>query len=112
MPDIPEIDVTQLAVRRREGAALVDVREPSEFAAGRVPGGQLIPLGEVAARVAEVPRDGTVYVICAGGGRSAKAVEHLRAQGIDAVNVAGGTRSWIEAGFPIDADPESGLGHA
>jgi rhodanese-related sulfurtransferase len=43
-----------------------------------------------------------VYVICAVGARSAKAVGHLRGEGIDAVNVAGGTRAWIDAGQPTD----------
>jgi rhodanese-related sulfurtransferase len=56
-------------------------------------------------RVGEVPTDRTVYVICARGGRSAKAVEHLRGQGVDAVNVAGGTLAWIDAGLPTDRGP-------
>lgn len=87
---------------------MIDVRERHEFAAARVPGALLIPLGEVVERIDEVPADGTVYVICARGGRSARAVEHFRAQGIDAVNVAGGTLGWIDAGLPVDADPGSG----
>jgi len=37
-------------------------------------------------------------VICKSGGRSARAVEFLRGQGIDAVNVAGGTLAWLETG--------------
>jgi rhodanese-related sulfurtransferase len=108
MPDVPEIDVTELAARRTEDAPLIDVREPDEYAAARVPGAHLIPLGEVVERIDEVPTEGTVYVICARGGRSAKAVEHFRSLGIDAVNVAGGTLGWIDAGLPIDADPGSG----
>lgn len=103
MPDIPEIDVTELATRRAEGAPVIDVREDDEFAAARVPGAHHIPLGEVVERIDEVPTEGTVYVVCARGGRSAKAVEHYRAQGIDAVNVAGGTLGWIDAGYPIEA---------
>lgn len=106
MSAIPEIDVTELAARRAEGAPLIDVREPDEFAAARVPGAQPIPLGELVGRTDEVPTEGTVYVICARGGRSAKAVEHLRSLGIDAVNVAGGTLGWIDAGLPV----ESGAG--
>ena len=48
-----------------------------------------------------MPADGTVYVICAKGGRSLRAAEFYRAQGIDAVNVAGGTTAWIDAGQPV-----------
>jgi rhodanese-related sulfurtransferase len=110
MSDIPEIDVAALAAQRAEGAFLLDVREDDEFAAARVPGAHHIALGEVVERITEVPREGTVYVICARGGRSAKAVEHFRAQGIDAVNVAGGTLAWIDAGLPIEAGAGSGAG--
>jgi rhodanese-related sulfurtransferase/molybdopterin-guanine dinucleotide biosynthesis protein A len=103
--DVPEIDVTELAALREQGAPLIDVREPDEHEEARVPGAVLLPLGQVAERAGEVPTDRTVYVICARGGRSAKAVEHLRAQGIDAVNVAGGTLAWIDAGLPTDRGP-------
>lgn len=105
MSDIPEIDVASLASRHAEGVPVIDVREPAEFAAGRVPGAQHIPLSELVERIDEVPVDGTVYVICARGGRSARAVQHFRSLGIDAVNVAGGTVGWMEAGLPTDADP-------
>lgn len=106
--DTPEIGVAELAARRAAGAPLIDVREADEYAEAHVAGAHHIPLGEVAERIAEVPTEGTVYVICARGGRSAKAVEHYRAQGIDAVNVAGGTFGWIDAGQPVDAEPGSG----
>jgi rhodanese-related sulfurtransferase/molybdopterin-guanine dinucleotide biosynthesis protein A len=102
---VPEIDVHELAAAREAGAVLIDVREPNEHEEARVPGAVLIPLGQVPDRVEEIPADGTVYVICARGGRSAKAVEHLRARGIDAVNVAGGTIGWIDAGLPTDSGP-------
>ena len=100
--EVPEIDVTELAARRAEGAVLIDVRTPPEYEDARVPGAVLIPLGEVVERIEEVPTQGTVYVICARGPRSAKAVEHFLSQGIDAVNVAGGTVAWIDAGLPVD----------
>lgn len=103
--DLPEIDVNELAALRTDGAPLIDVREDDEYADAHVPGATHIPLGEVAERTAEVPTDGTVYVICARGGRSAKAVEHYRSLGIDAVNVAGGTLAWIDAGHPTDTGP-------
>lgn len=104
--DIPEIDVVELAARRQAGAPLIDVREDDEYAEARVPGAVHIPLGEVPDRVDEVPTGAPVYVICAKGGRSARAVEHYRSLGLDAVNVAGGTLGWIEAGLPTDAGIE------
>jgi rhodanese-related sulfurtransferase len=103
--DIPEIDVVELARLREAGVALVDVREDDEFLEARVPGAHHIPLAQVPERVAEIPTEGTVYVICARGGRSAKAAEHLRGVGIDAVNVAGGTLAWIDAGYPTESGP-------
>lgn len=112
MSDIPEIDVATLAERIREGVVLVDVREGDEYAAARVPGAHHIPLGEVVERAGEIPVTGTVYVICARGGRSMKAAEHLRSVGVDAVNVAGGTQGWIDAGLPIDADVGTEAGSA
>jgi rhodanese-related sulfurtransferase len=103
--DIPEIDVVELAALREGEVPLIDVREDDEYAEARVPGAVHIPLGDVAGRVEEVPTDTTVYVICGSGPRSAKAVEHYRSLGIDAVNVAGGTRAWIAEGFPTDHGP-------
>ena len=95
--DVPEIDVAELAERLDGGGNLLDVRQPEEYAERHVPGAQLIPLAEVPDRLAELP-DGTLSVICKSGGRSRRAVEFLRAQGVDAVNVAGGTDGWAESG--------------
>jgi thioredoxin 1 len=46
-------------------------------------------------------------VICASGRRSHRVVEYLRAQGIEAVNVAGGTNGWIEAGYEVESGPST-----
>ena len=100
--DVPQIDVEALADELAAGRSLIDVREPDEYAETRVPGGRLIPLGTVPDRVGEVPTDGTVYVVCRSGGRSAQAVAFLREHGVDAVNVAGGTLAWIESGRETD----------
>jgi molybdopterin-guanine dinucleotide biosynthesis protein A/rhodanese-related sulfurtransferase len=99
---VPEIDITTLGQKLDDGAPLFDVRQPDEYEQGHAPGARLVPLGEVPDRVGEFPTDETVYVICRSGGRSGKAVEHLRANGVDAVNVAGGTLAWVEAGNAVE----------
>jgi rhodanese-related sulfurtransferase len=105
---VPEITIEELALKLAEGAPLIDVRQPDEYDAFHVPRAQLIPLADVPERVEEVPASGTVYVICGAGGRSAKAVEYLRRLDIDAVNVAGGSRAWVEAGHPTVTGPQPG----
>ena len=102
---VPEISVEDLVVKQAAGAPIVDVREPDEWERVHVPGAVLIPLGELVERVDEVPDTGTVYVICATGARSERAAEHLRRIGIDAVNVAGGTKAWAAAGHPVESGP-------
>jgi rhodanese-related sulfurtransferase len=100
--DVPEIDVDELATRREAGQAVLDVRNPDEYEEAHVPGVVLIPLGELVERIDEVPTDGPLPVICRSGGRSLQAAEYLRGQGIDAVNVVGGTLAWIDAGLPVE----------
>jgi len=100
-PDVPEIDVQELARLHEEGAYVLDVREPDEYEAGHVPGAVLVPLGEVAERQAEVPTDRPVYVVCGSGGRSARATDVLNGTGHSATNVDGGTKAWIAAGHPV-----------
>lgn len=58
---------------------LVDVREPAEYAAGHLPGAVLLPLGQFAARAAELPVDQDIVIYCQRGGRSVQAAGILRA---------------------------------
>jgi rhodanese-related sulfurtransferase len=104
--DVPEIDIAGLAKARADGAALIDVREPDEYTAAHVPGAVLVPLATVPVRLQDVPPEGPVYVICAVGQRSRRAAEFYRMRGIDAINVAGGTTAWIEAGEPVSTGME------
>jgi rhodanese-related sulfurtransferase len=87
-----------------DGAWMLDVREDDEWAAGYAPGARHIPLGQLGARAAEVPRDETVYVICRSGHRSGQATQALAAAGWEAVNVAGGMQDWAAAGRPMTTD--------
>jgi len=104
---VPEVDVTAAAAAVGAGSALVDVREPDEFAEVRAAAARLVPLGSVGERVDEFPRGETVYLICRSGARSMRACEALRSVGIDAVNVAGGTLAWVEAGLPTSSGPDA-----
>lgn len=98
---IQEINVDELAELLDSGIRLIDVREPAEYAEARVPGGILVPLGTVPDQVDAFRGDGPAYVVCRSGGRSMQACEFLAAQGIDAVNVAGGTLAWIASGRDV-----------
>jgi len=98
---VREISVDDLAVARGAGeATVIDVRNPDEYAEGHIPGARLIPLPELGDRLAEVPTDRQVHVVCQSGGRSAQGAELLTAAGLDAVSVTGGTRGWIVSGRP------------
>lgn len=99
------IDVEELEELLGDETFLLDVRQPDEYQDSHVPGAVLMPLGELAARVAEVPAEGRVFVICHSGGRSRKATEALRSVGIDACNVVGGTQAWIDADKPVISGP-------
>jgi rhodanese-related sulfurtransferase len=103
-----EITVDALAARWRQGAVIVDVREPAEYVEAHIPGAELMPMGTVPAEHERIPRDQPVYVVCAVGGRSAQVAEFLSAQGADVHNVAGGTQAWIRAGLPVAAGIEPG----
>lgn len=95
---ITEWTPQQLAGELKDGAEerllLVDVREPHEWAAGRLPGSVHIPLGTLPHRLQEIPADVTPVFICAGGVRSMAACRLLAAQGRDAVNLTGGVMAW------------------
>ena len=93
--------MTPADVHAIDGAVIVDVREPHEHQRAHIEGTIDIPLGELAARIDEVPRDITVYVLCHVGGRSAQATQYLETQGFDAVNIDGGIVEWYRAGLPV-----------
>lgn len=98
----PEIDVARLAEAAEQQATVIDVREPGEYVAGHVPGAQLVPMGQLPSRLAEIERTRPVYVVCASGNRSAAMTDLLVASGYDAYSVAGGTAAWARSGRPVE----------
>jgi rhodanese-related sulfurtransferase len=102
--DVPEVDAAEGRRRVEQGALLLDVREPDEWTAGHAPEAVFIPLGEVQARLDEIPTDRAIVAICRSGARSGRVTEALTAWGYDAVNLAGGMRAWAAAGLPVVTD--------
>lgn len=85
-----------------EGAAIIDVREDDEWAAGHIDGALHVPLGDLPTRLDDLPLDDDMYIICRTGGRSHRAVAWLSNNGFDAFNVASGMGSWnLDHGKPI-----------
>ncbi|HLW47581.1 MAG TPA: MBL fold metallo-hydrolase [bacterium] len=98
LPPVDEVDIEALD-RPQAGAIIVDVREPEEYAYGHVPGAVSLPQAELATRIAEVPRDRPVFVICESGMRSLRSSQFLRQIGYARVtNVRGGTAAWRKSG--------------
>jgi rhodanese-related sulfurtransferase len=81
---------------------IIDVREAWEYEAGHIPGATLIPLGELAGRVDEVPQDQPVVLVCRSDNRSGQAYRFLARQGFDKLsNMMGGMLAWEASGYDI-----------
>jgi rhodanese-related sulfurtransferase len=104
--DVLEIDVDELdQLMQAGGVGVVDVREGWEYRRGRVPGAVLVPLGQLTARVPELPRDRRLLIICQHGERSLAAAQYLAARGFEGVvSVSGGTVAWARSGRPLERD--------
>ncbi|MDG4763137.1 rhodanese-like domain-containing protein [Solwaraspora sp. WMMD406] len=100
-PPIPTVEATDVG----DDAYLLDVREPDEWVAGHAPGAHHLPMMEVPARLAEIPQDGDVVVVCRSGGRSGQVVAYLTQHGWDNVrNLAGGMQDWAASGRPMTSE--------
>jgi rhodanese-related sulfurtransferase len=98
------VDVQTVAsIKDREDVIVLDVREQWEYDESHIPGVTLIPMGEVANRLAEIPTDKDVIVTCRSGNRSGQITDFLRQQGFDNVhNMDGGILVWEAAGYDIE----------
>lgn len=98
----PSVSVAEAAQKVREaGAALVDVRSPGEFKNGHARGACNCPLPSLRDCMDKLKKFNEVYLICQSGGRSSAATSALRAAGINAINVSGGTSAWHAQGLPL-----------
>lgn len=102
--EVRSIDVKQAHTMKNQGALLLDVREPNEYASGHAPGSVLIPVGQLEKRLQEIRQfqDKPVAVICRSGRRSAAAAEILQKAGFsDVKNVDGGMLAWEQTGLRV-----------
>ncbi len=109
----PDVDLSTLpdtidaqtvaAIKDDPNVYVIDVREQWEYDEGHIPGITLLPMGEVPARMSEIPTDKEVIITCRSGNRSGQVAEFLRQQGYDNVhNMEGGILAWEAAGLPVD----------
>ncbi len=103
--NVPTVAVSGVPDPMPDGLVVLDVREQLEFDHGHIDGAVHVPLGELAARVGELP-EGQTLVVCKVGGRSARAVGWLVQQGRDAVNLDGGMVDWADAGRPMVSETD------
>ncbi len=95
-----EITATDLKQRldRGDDLQIIDVREQKEYDVARLEGSKLIPLGQIVGRMNEIDPSRETVVHCKLGGRSAKAIEALKAAGFRGrlVNLKGGITAWSD----------------
>jgi rhodanese-related sulfurtransferase len=105
--DLPFTDITSLGYKDQFAEVahfLLDVREIVEYVQGRIPGAVNIPLMQLPARLAEIPNDKPVVVVCAHGVRSQMAAEFLTNSGYtDVYNLADGTFGWMLRRLPMES---------
>lgn len=111
-PAIRECTVADVVARRQSGDSflLIDVREESEFRAGRIPGAMHLGKGVIERDIEDaVPNPATPLVLyCGGGYRSALAAFNLQLMGYTSViSMDGGFRGWKESGLEVDSSPAS-----
>lgn len=98
-----DITASQLAEKLKNGnhLRLIDVREPHELEISHIDGAQLIPLGQLAARMSELDSAEEIVLFCKSGTRSARALELLASAGFRKMkNLKGGINAWAR-----DVDP-------
>lgn len=101
---VTHIEPVQAQAMFRQGAPILDVREPYEYVEVHAPGSLLVPLGQLAARANEFRtfENKPIILICRSGQRSSAAAEMLVQMGFKSVyNVQGGIIAWEKAGLPL-----------
>jgi rhodanese-related sulfurtransferase/predicted small lipoprotein YifL len=108
---VEAVEMDPAAVQARIDAGeplfLLDVRNPDELVEhGQIKGAVNIPIDQLEARLAEVPKDVPIVTYCMRGGRASRAAETLREAGYEKPIEFGGITAWKEAGLEV-VQPDS-----
>lgn len=91
----PDINEGVKTCAETQGAVLLDVREPDEYAAGHISGSANLPLSEIRSAEDRFPdMDTPLFVYCLSGARSSKAITALGEMGYTKLTNLGGIRAW------------------
>ncbi len=104
---VHSITVAALQDRPAGTFQFIDVRSPSEFASGHVPGAVNIPMDQIESRLADVRSDWEILLICQMGKRARMTAALLEQCRRDITVLEGGTNSWVKAGLPLVASVKS-----
>jgi rhodanese-related sulfurtransferase len=89
-------------LKERRNVFLLDVRTAGEYQQAHLDGAHLIPIDQIARRLAELPTDRPILVYCAVGSRSAQVYSYLARRGYPEVyNLDGGIYAWATQGYPV-----------
>ncbi len=102
---IEQMDVHELE-QQADDLVILDVRSPSEWKEGRIPGAKHFFLPELKSKWDEIDQQKPVAVYCNSGYRASIAASLLKAKGFDVRNVPGSWQAWVSAGFPVEKEPE------
>jgi adenylyltransferase/sulfurtransferase len=96
---VPDMNITPTELHellsRGDEVLLIDVREPYEWNAGHIAVAQHIPMQQIPQRIAELPKEREIVMICRSGARSASAQQFLLRAGFTKVrNLVGGMQRW------------------
>ncbi len=100
---VTELSAAEAYQKFEEGIFILDVRTQEEWNEFHLKGSTLIPLAELQNRLAEVPKDRDILVVCRSGHRSLSAVGILQGAGFTRLaSLSGGLQAWVDANYPVE----------
>jgi rhodanese-related sulfurtransferase len=106
LPEMSQAALLEHQAKHADHLFVLDVRSPEEFREGHVPGAVNVPDDQIAARIAEVPKDKDVVLYCRSGRRAGIAADVLTANGYTRLShLEGDMQAWVAQGRPVVEGP-------